>query len=220
MNPSTPHFLLFSQSDNAQGAWKFVLRSAIGPEVIEVSDQEPGLQGQRLELLSVVRGLEALDQPSRVTLMTASKYVREGIRHGLSEWQANGWRWEFFGEMVPVKNRDLWQRIERAMLFHQVDYRTWRIDPPHMLPSVGSGDPILPSREPAQSAATPPALSTSATGMVLEEPSLPPATDDPMPQPARGSETDWGATIAPAVRRWRDAAGRILRTLVPGTRFG
>ena len=74
-------------------------------------DIEPDIQGERLELLTVVRGLEALDQPVPVTLMTPSIYVREGIRYGLAEWRRNGWRWESFGQMVPVKNCDLWQRV-------------------------------------------------------------------------------------------------------------
>lgn len=94
-------------------------------------DVDPEARGDRLELLTVVRGLEALEQPSRVTLWTPSVYVREGIRHGLREWRENGWLWEYFGRMVPVKNDDLWKRLDRAMQFHEVDCRTWRIDPAH-----------------------------------------------------------------------------------------
>ena len=56
---------------------------------------------------------------------------REGVRYGLPEWRDNDWRWDLFGEMVPVKNRDLWQRIDRAMEIHQVECRTWRVDWPH-----------------------------------------------------------------------------------------
>ncbi len=138
MNPSIPHYLLFSEPRGGpQGVWQFVLRTADGSDRLEASDEEPGLQGERLELLTVVRGLEALDQPSKVTLITPSKYVREGIRYGLSEWRSNGWRWEFYGEMVPVKNRDLWQRVDRAMRFHEVDCRTWRFDRSHGAPVEG-----------------------------------------------------------------------------------
>jgi hypothetical protein len=72
-----------------------------------------------------------LDQPSRVTLITTSKYVREGIRHGVMEWRENDWRWERFGQMVPVKNQDLWQRVDRAMRFHKIDCRMLRFDSPH-----------------------------------------------------------------------------------------
>ena len=46
--------------------------------------------------------------------MGCTRYVRNGMQYGLPEWQANGWRWECFGQLVPVKNFDLWQRMERA----------------------------------------------------------------------------------------------------------
>ena len=133
MSPSTPHYLLYCRSGDRDepGRWWFVLRTTNGLGQHEARDVEPKIRGERLELLTLVRGLEALDQPSRVTLMTASRYVREGIRYGLPQWRGNGWRWELFGEMVPLKNRDLWQRIDRAMQFHQVECRSWRIDPPH-----------------------------------------------------------------------------------------
>ena len=94
----------------------------------------PNAQGERLELLAVVRGLEALEQPSRVTLVTPSKYVNRGLTYGLAEWRANDWQWEHFGEMVPVKNRDLWQRVDRALAYHQLECRTWRFDLPHAAP--------------------------------------------------------------------------------------
>lgn len=133
MSDRRPEYLLFCDvgGQREPGRWRFVLRSVDGTFRLEADDLEPQVRGQRLELLTVVRGLEALDRPSRVTLITASAYVREGIRTGLAEWQANGWRWECFGQMVPVKNADLWQRIARALEFHEVDCRTYRLDPPH-----------------------------------------------------------------------------------------
>ena len=145
-NVSAPHYLLFSQLADAEpGGWRFVLRCSDGSQRLEAHDVEPGLHGERLELLTVVRGLEALEQPSRVTLVTASTYVREGIRHGLSEWRGNGWRWERFGQMVPVKNLDLWQRVDRALQYHEVDCRTCRFDPPHQGVSPGlTGEPNRP----------------------------------------------------------------------------
>jgi ribonuclease HI len=133
MRAAAPHYLLFSESrrDDCQGQWRFVLQSVDGGEQFEAADLEPDVQGERLELLAVVRGLEALEQPSRVTLVTPSKYVNRGLTYGLEEWRANDWQWEHFGEMVPVKNRDLWQRVDRALGFHQLDCRTWRFDLPH-----------------------------------------------------------------------------------------
>ncbi|NLZ01859.1 MAG: hypothetical protein GXY25_15140 [Pirellulaceae bacterium] len=128
-----PEYVLFSESRQATepGRWRFVLRAEKGGERIVADDIDPVARGDRLELLTVVRGLEALRQPSCVTIWTASSYVREGIRYGLHEWRENGWCWEYFGQMVPVKNGDLWKRLDRAMQFHQVDCRTWRIDPAH-----------------------------------------------------------------------------------------
>jgi ribonuclease HI len=133
MSVPAPHFVLFSASCEAAepGRWRFVLQSTDGSERLVADDVEPGAWGERLELLAVVRGLEALPQPSRVTVLTPSAYVREGIRYGITEWRESGWRWEAFGQMIPVKNGDLWQRVERTLRFHQVECRHWRVDPPH-----------------------------------------------------------------------------------------
>jgi ribonuclease HI len=108
-----------------------VLQAVDGSEQFEATDDEPEAQGERLELLALVRGLEALPRPARVTLVTPSKYVNRGLAYGLEEWRSNDWQWEHFGEMVPVKNRDLWQRVDRALEFHQLECRAWRFDLPH-----------------------------------------------------------------------------------------
>jgi ribonuclease HI len=135
MDVSAPHYLLFSRTDRADdaGHWRFVLRPSDGGQQVEVADREPGLQGERLDLLCVIRALESLDQPSRVTLMDCSDYVWKGVHYGLPEWRDNGWRWEFFGQMVPVKNSDLWQRMDKALQFHHLECRRRRFDPAHRL---------------------------------------------------------------------------------------
>jgi ribonuclease HI len=156
MKAATPHYLLFSESCRIerQGQWRFVLQSIDGGQPFEAADEEPDVQGERLELLAVVRGLEALEQPSRVTLVTPSKYVNRGLTYGLEEWRANDWQWEHFGEMVPVKNRDLWQRVDRALADHDLECRTWRFDLPH-----GSADALQTSaahdRRPGRAARAP-----------------------------------------------------------------
>ena len=130
MSAPAPHFVLFSETSRKQrqGQWRFLLKAVDGSEQLEVEDDEPEARGERLELLAVVRGLEALDQPSRVTLVTSSKYVHRGLLYGLQEWRSNDWSWERFGEMTPVKNRDLWQRLDHALAYHELDFRPWRFD--------------------------------------------------------------------------------------------
>jgi ribonuclease HI len=132
MPETLPEYVLTSVAniERARGGWSFVLEATGGADRIEAADREPGVHRERLELLAIVRGLEALDQPSRVTIRTASQYVRRGIAYGLEEWRANGWTWEHYGQMVQVKNHDLWQRLDRALRIHDVCCRQWRIDPP------------------------------------------------------------------------------------------
>ena len=128
MHERSPHFLLFSEvvgEARRPGRWRFVLQSIGGQQHLAAEDSEPGTCASRLELLAVVRGLEALDQPSRVTLVTRSRYVARGIRRGLTQWRARRWRWERFGQLVPIRDHDLWQRIDQAMRFHEVDCCGW-----------------------------------------------------------------------------------------------
>ena len=128
MSVPAPHFLLFSESRRRSAKsppcdWRFVLQSLDGSNRLEATDAEPAVGGERLELLAVVRGLEALEQPSRVTLVTPSKYVSRGLSNGLADWRENDWNWEHHGQMVPIKNRDLWQRLDRLLAFHRVQCR-------------------------------------------------------------------------------------------------
>ncbi|HEX6960666.1 MAG TPA: RNase H family protein, partial [Lacipirellula sp.] len=126
-----PHFLLFSEAalDRPQGGtWRFVLEQVGAAEALAASDIETAECPERLELLAVVRGLEALDQPASVTLVTKSRYVSRGLKRGLADWRANGWQWERFGRVVPVRDHDLWRRVDRALQFHQVECRLWQFD--------------------------------------------------------------------------------------------
>jgi ribonuclease HI len=133
MNHPTPHYLLKSEAsrDGERGRWRFVLRPLDGSSEIEASDVEPDVWGERLDLLTVVRALESLDQPSWVTLIGCTRYVEQGVMFGLTEWKENGWRWEWFGHMVPVRDIDLWQRMDRILQFHRVDCGQRRIDAEH-----------------------------------------------------------------------------------------
>lgn len=128
MKASRPHYLLFSEGtldDSSHACWKFTLQAVGSEEHFSAADAEEETRTSRLELLAVVRGLEALDQPSRVTLLTRSRYVRRGIRRELAQWRERRWRWERFGNVVPIRDHDLWQRIDRAMQFHQIECCAW-----------------------------------------------------------------------------------------------
>lgn len=139
---ATPQFIVWSEagSDDDPNFWRFVVQTAQGRSVFEAVDREPDVSGERLELLAAVRGLEALDRPSQVVLVTSSRYVRRGLAFGLEQWRQNGWRWESYGQLVPVKNVDLWQRLDRAIHIHQVQSggMRWlhrsdlRFDPPQV----------------------------------------------------------------------------------------
>lgn len=135
MSVPAPHFLLFSTARNDQpphesaaGSWRFVLEAVDGSAKLEATDAEAESSRDRLELLAIVRGLEALDQPSQVTVITTSRYISRGLRFGLPAWRENGWQWERFGQLVTIKNADLWQRINHAMQFHRVASRYFAAD--------------------------------------------------------------------------------------------
>ena len=133
MSDAKPHFFLRCEAmeEDDRGEWKFVLTAADGSATFEACDNEQGVRGERLELLAVVRGLEALDQPSRVTLLTPSRYVSHGLRYGLAEWRESGWLWESFGQMTPIKHEDLWRRVDHTLRFHRVQCRICRVDAAH-----------------------------------------------------------------------------------------
>jgi hypothetical protein len=65
------------------------------------------------------------------SFQSANPYVEQGVMYGLADWKENGWRWECFGRMVPVRDTDLWQRMDRILQIHRVDCRRRRFDAGH-----------------------------------------------------------------------------------------
>lgn len=106
-----------------RGRWRFVLEDLDAGTRLEATDAEAVAAPERTALLAVVRGLEALEQPSRVTLVTTSRYVSRGLQFGLTEWRESDYCWEHFGSVQPIRNADLWRRVDHAMQFHQVTCR-------------------------------------------------------------------------------------------------
>ncbi|MBK8536525.1 MAG: ribonuclease HI [Candidatus Competibacteraceae bacterium] len=86
----------------------------------ELSGSEPVSTNNRMEMLAVINGLEALEQPMRVRICTDSQYVMKGMTEWLAGWKRRGWK---TADRQPVKNMDLWQRMEVALAPHQVEWQ-------------------------------------------------------------------------------------------------
>jgi ribonuclease HI len=83
----------------------------------EIKGGEPHTTNNRMELTAAIMALEALKRPCAVDLHTDSQYLRDGITKWIHGWKRNGWR---TADRKPVKNVDLWQRLEAALGRHQV----------------------------------------------------------------------------------------------------
>ena len=99
------------------GGWAVVLRWK-GHEK-ELSGGEPDTTNNRMELSAAIAGLEALTRGVSVRVTTDSTYVRDGITRWIHTWKRNGWR---TASKKPVKNADLWQRLDQALEGHDVDW--------------------------------------------------------------------------------------------------
>ena len=86
----------------------------------EIFGGEPATTNNRMELMAAIQALETLTRPTTVHLYTDSVYVRSGITSWLASWKRNGW---LTSAKQPVKNADLWQRLEAAAAPHQVQWR-------------------------------------------------------------------------------------------------
>jgi ribonuclease HI len=99
------------------GGWGVLLR-ARGQER-EMYGGELLTTNNRMELMAAIEGLQALSRPCAVAVYTDSEYLRRGIGEWLPKWKASGWR---TSARKPVKNEDLWRRLEEATARHQVEW--------------------------------------------------------------------------------------------------
>ena len=99
------------------GGWGAILR--YGRHSREIYGGEPATTNNRMEIMAAIQGLESLTRPSRVHLYTDSVYLRRGITQWLALWKRNGWR---TGAKQPVKNVDLWTRLDSAARGHEVQW--------------------------------------------------------------------------------------------------
>ena len=100
------------------GGWGAILIS--GRHERELCGGEPGTTNNRMEMMAAIQALEALKRPCRVELHTDSQYLRTGITEWLPGWKARGWK---TAAKAPVKNEDLWKRLDAARARHEVDWR-------------------------------------------------------------------------------------------------
>lgn len=120
---------LFAYTDGAcsgnpgPGGWGVLLIARDGDTVLkerELQGGEPMTTNNRMELLAAISALETLARASELTIVTDSAYVKNGVTEWIHGWKRNGWR---TAGKDPVKNADLWQRLDLAQKQHKV---TWR----------------------------------------------------------------------------------------------
>ncbi len=97
------------------GGWGAVLR--YGDVEKEMSGCEPATTNNRMELMAAIMAIEAVKRPCEIHLHTDSEYLRNGITTWIHSWKSRGWR---TADKKPVKNVDLWQRLEAAIETHDV----------------------------------------------------------------------------------------------------
>ncbi|MBS0124832.1 ribonuclease HI [Thetidibacter halocola] len=104
------------------GGWGVLLRAMDGETIVkerELNGGEAETTNNRMELLAAIAALESLSRPSRITVITDSAYVKNGVTGWIHGWKRNGWK---TAAKKPVKNVELWQRLEEAAQRHDV---TW-----------------------------------------------------------------------------------------------
>ena len=100
------------------GGWGVLLR--LGDTEKELWGGESETTNNRMELLAAIEGLSALTRPSEVILTTDSQYVRKGITQWIQGWKAKGWK---TASKAPVKNKDLWERLDELNQSHDIEWR-------------------------------------------------------------------------------------------------
>ena len=104
------------------GGWAFILRHPASGKELVASGGERETTNNRMELMAVIRGLEALKRPTHVELVTDSMYVGKGLTEWMPKWKANGWRRGKGRDSAEVKNVDLWQELDELLTEHALRF--------------------------------------------------------------------------------------------------
>jgi len=108
------------------GGWAYILRHPATGSEKECAGGCPDTTNNQMELQAVISGLEALKSAANVEVVTDSVYVAKGSSEWLPKWKANGWRRKQGKKMSPVKNLELWQKLDELLARHQVRFTTVR----------------------------------------------------------------------------------------------
>lgn len=100
------------------GGWGAILRWR--GEEKEIFGGEPDTTNNRMEMMAAIQALESLKRATNVILYTDSTYLRDGITKWIHGWKRNGWK---TAAKKPVKNEDLWRRLDEALADHEIDFR-------------------------------------------------------------------------------------------------
>ena len=120
---------IFAYTDGAcsgnpgPGGWGVLLQAKDGETVKktrELSGGEAATTNNRMELMAAITALETLGKPSKITVVTDSAYVKNGVTGWIHGWKRNGWK---TAAKKPVKNEDLWRRLDAALADHEVEWR-------------------------------------------------------------------------------------------------
>ncbi len=118
----TPQVVIFTdgacRGNPGPGGWGAILIS--GGHEREICGGALATTNNRMEMTAAIEALEALKRPCKVELHTDSQYLRTGITEWLAGWKARGWR---TADKKPVKNEDLWRRLDEARARHTVEWR-------------------------------------------------------------------------------------------------
>lgn len=104
------------------GGWACILRHCPTGTEKELSGGMAATTNNQMEMLALISGLESLKRPTVVEVITDSTYVAEGCRSWLPNWKKNGWRRRDGGRLVPIKNPDLWQRLDALLSQHKIRF--------------------------------------------------------------------------------------------------
>ncbi len=103
------------------GGWAYILRHLTTGREKEAAGPAELTTNNRMELMGVIRGLEALKQPCDVVVFTDSEYVRRGVSEWMPKWKANGWKRREGKQLKPVKNEELWKRLDELVVLHRIE---------------------------------------------------------------------------------------------------